>query len=73
MAKILNDHGWVGNRETPLVLSITIMEDLSDGRLPAVLGAFLIGGSGVAGFAKAFVAIVVVAAVLAVALKVEIT
>ena len=72
MAKILNDHGWVGNRETPLVLSITIMEDLAMAVYLPILGAFLIGGSGVAGFAKAFVAIIVVAAILAIALRVEV-
>ena len=72
MAKILNDHGWVGNRETPLVLSITIMEDLAMAVYLPILGAFLIGGSTIAGIGKALVAILVVAAILAIALRVEI-
>jgi CPA2 family monovalent cation:H+ antiporter-2 len=72
MAKIMNDHAWIGNRETPLVLSITILEDLAMAVYLPILGAFLIGGSGLAGIGSAAIAIGVVAAILAIAVKIEV-
>jgi CPA2 family monovalent cation:H+ antiporter-2 len=72
MAKILADHGWAGNRETPLVLSISIMEDLAMAVYLPILGALLIGGSIVAGIGPALVAVGAVAAILALALRVEV-
>ena len=72
MAKILNDHAWIGNRETPLVLSITILEDLAMAVYLPILGAILIGGSGLAGIGSAAIAIGVVAAVLAIAVRIEV-
>ncbi len=44
VAKLLNDLGWTGNRETPVVLSILVFEDLAMAFLLPVLGAIAIGG-----------------------------
>ena len=71
MAKILNDQAWIGNRETPLVLSITILEDLAMAVYLPILGASLISGSGLSGVGTAALAIGVVAAILAIAVRIE--
>lgn len=44
-AKLLNDLGWVGNRETPTVLSILVFEDLVMAVVLPILGAVALGGS----------------------------
>ncbi|MFN8233790.1 MAG: cation:proton antiporter, partial [Actinomycetota bacterium] len=72
MAKILNDQGWIGNRETPLVLSLSILEDLAMAVYLPILGALLIGGSVLAGIIPATVAVLAVAGILILALKVEV-
>lgn len=60
VAKLLADMGWVGNRETPAVLSILVMEDLVMAVYLPVVAVLLLG----VGFASA---IVTVAAAVAVA------
>jgi monovalent cation:H+ antiporter-2, CPA2 family len=45
VAKLLADLGWVGNRETPVVLSILVFEDLAMAVILPVLGAVAIGGT----------------------------
>jgi CPA2 family monovalent cation:H+ antiporter-2 len=72
MAKILNDQGWVGNRETPIVLSLSILEDLAMAVYLPILGALLLGGSVLAGIVPALVAVLAVAAILMLALRVEV-
>ncbi|MEH1129651.1 cation:proton antiporter [Micromonospora sp. CPCC 206061] len=62
-AKVLNDLDWIGNRETPVVLSLLVMEDLTMALylpiLTAVLaGSGLLGGSLALGIAAAAVAVV---------------
>jgi monovalent cation:H+ antiporter-2, CPA2 family len=62
-AKVLNDLDWIGNRETPVVLSLLVMEDLTMALylpiLTAVLaGSGLLGGSLALGIAAATVAVV---------------
>ena len=44
IAKLLNDFGWTGNRETPVVLSILVFEDLAMAILLPVLAALALGG-----------------------------
>ncbi len=44
-AKLLNDLGWTGNRETPTVLSILVFEDLVMAVVLPILGAVALGGS----------------------------
>jgi CPA2 family monovalent cation:H+ antiporter-2 len=45
VAKLLNDLGWAGNRETPVVLSVLVFEDLAMAFLLPVLGAMALGGA----------------------------
>ncbi|MGA7227484.1 MAG: cation:proton antiporter [Acidimicrobiia bacterium] len=45
IAKLLNDFGWTGNRETPVVLSILVFEDLAMAVLLPILAALALGGS----------------------------
>ncbi|MEX2654594.1 MAG: cation:proton antiporter [Acidimicrobiia bacterium] len=45
VAKLLGDLGWTANRETPVVLSILVFEDLAMAVLLPVLGAVAVGGT----------------------------
>jgi CPA2 family monovalent cation:H+ antiporter-2 len=45
IAKLLNDLGWSGNRETPVVLSILVFEDLAMAVLLPTLGVLALRGS----------------------------
>lgn len=45
IAKSLNDLGWTANRETPLVLSVLVFEDLAMAVILPVLGAIALGSS----------------------------
>lgn len=69
IARTLDDLGWMGNRETPLVLAILVIEDLAmAGFLP--VGTVLLVGGGVGRVAVSIgVAALVVLAVLAVAAR----
>lgn len=49
IAKLLRDLGRVGNRETPVILSLLVTEDLAMAVYLPLVGALLIGGSGLAG------------------------
>ncbi|MGY2123390.1 cation:proton antiporter [Nocardia gipuzkoensis] len=69
VAKVLNDLGRLGNRETPVVLSILVFEDLvMAGYLP-VLTAVLAGVGFLAGLKTLSIALVAVTVVLVVALR----
>ncbi|WP_280258183.1 cation:proton antiporter [Nocardia wallacei] len=69
VAKVLNDLGRVGNRETPTILSILVFEDLvMAGYLP-VLTAVLAGVGFIAGLKTLAIALVAVTVVLVVALR----
>ncbi|MEU4340982.1 cation:proton antiporter [Nocardia sp. NPDC023852] len=69
VAKVLNDLGRLGNRETPVVLSILVFEDLvMAGYLP-VLTAVLAGVGFLAGLKTLTIALVAVTVVLIVALR----
>ncbi|MFE5286454.1 cation:proton antiporter [Nocardia sp. NPDC056611] len=69
VAKVLNDLGRVGNRETPTILSILVFEDLvMAGYLP-VLTAVLAGVGFVAGLQTVGIALAAVTLVLVVALR----
>lgn len=69
ISKAVGDLGWVGNRETPVVLSILVIEDLAMALyLPVLTG--LLGGEGPLGTViDVAVALAVVAAMLFVALR----
>jgi CPA2 family monovalent cation:H+ antiporter-2 len=71
-AKVLSDLGWTGNRETPFLLSILVMEDLTMAVYLPILGALLVGGATLAGLGSVALAILGVSAVLALALRVDV-
>ncbi|WP_214410247.1 cation:proton antiporter [Sphaerisporangium fuscum] len=68
-AKVLSDLGWLGNRETPVVLSLLVFEDLTMALYLPVLTAVLAGVSLAAGAATVAIALATVSVVLVVALR----
>lgn len=72
VAKLLHDLGRIGNRETPVVLSILVMEDLAMAVYLPMLAGLLIGGVTLSGLGAAAAAIVGVVAFLAIAQRVEV-
>lgn len=69
IAKLLNDHGWTGNRETPVVLSILVFEDLAMAVLLPTLAALALGGSTFGALLTVGVAIAVMIAAIALAYR----
>ncbi len=69
IAKVLADLGRLGNRETPSVLSVLVLEDLAMAVYLPLLAVLLVGGTVVAGAVSLGIAIGTVALVLAVALR----
>ncbi|MCI0425395.1 MAG: cation:proton antiporter [Actinobacteria bacterium] len=65
IAKLLADLGWTGNRETPVILSILVFEDLAMALLLPLLAALALGGSALS--ALLTIGVAVVAMTLAVA------
>jgi monovalent cation:H+ antiporter-2, CPA2 family len=68
-AKLLGDLGRLGNRETPMVLSILVMEDLAMAAYLPILTGLLASGGLLAKVVPVVVALLTVAVVLAVALR----
>ncbi len=69
IAKVLDDLDRLGNRETPSILSILVLEDLAMAVYLPVVAVLLSGSGVVAGGLSLGVALVTVAVVLAVALR----
>jgi CPA2 family monovalent cation:H+ antiporter-2 len=69
IAKVLGDLGRLGNRETPVVLSILVFEDLVMALYLPILTAVLVGVSLVGGLTAVGIAVGVLAVVLVVALR----
>jgi CPA2 family monovalent cation:H+ antiporter-2 len=69
IAKILRDLRRMGNRETPTILSILVMEDLAMAIYLPVLSALVIGAGLLAGATALVVAVVVALAILYVAMR----
>ena len=69
IAKVLADLGRIGNRETPVVLSILVFEDLVMAVYLPILTAVLIGVSLLGGLSAVGVSVGVLAVVLVVALR----
>jgi CPA2 family monovalent cation:H+ antiporter-2 len=67
VAKILQDLDRIGNRETPMVLSVIVMEDLTMALFLPLLAALIAGGGTLAGLGAGVVAVVVVLGVLLIA------
>src|SRR5215210_905784 len=68
-AKVISDLGRLGNRETPVILSILVFEDLAMAVYLPILTALLIGVSFFGGLEAVAISLVVVAVVLVVALR----
>lgn len=71
-AKLLQDLGRIGNRETPVVLSLLVIEDLTMALYLPVLGVLLGGVQASGGLLWVPVALAAVAGILALALRVEV-
>ena len=69
VAKVLGDLGRLGNRETPVVLSVLVFEDLAMALYLPVLTALLAGVGLLGGVTAVGVSLVVVSLVLVVALR----
>ena len=69
VAKVLSDLGRLGNRETPVVLSILVFEDLVMALYLPILTAVLVGVSLVGGLSAIGISVAVLAVVLLVALR----
>lgn len=69
VAKVLRDLHRLGNRETPTILSILVIEDLAMAFYLPVLSALLIGTGLLAGATALVVAVLVVVAILYLALR----
>ena len=72
VAKLLHDLKRVGNRESPIILSILVIEDLAMAIYLPMLAGLLIGGLSLRGVISALAAIALVIAVLALALRFDI-
>ncbi|MEV7967704.1 cation:proton antiporter [Sphaerisporangium sp. NPDC088356] len=68
-AKVLSDLGWIGNRETPVVLSLLVFEDLTMALYLPILTAILAGVSLIGGAVTVAIALATVSVVLLVALR----
>ena len=68
-AKVITDLGRIGNRETPVVLSILVFEDLAMAMYLPILTATLAGVSFVVGLQTVGISLAVVTVVLLVALR----
>jgi monovalent cation:H+ antiporter-2, CPA2 family len=69
VAKVLGDLGRLGNRETPVVLSVLVFEDLAMAVYLPVLTAVLAGVSFVGGLTSVGISLLAITVVLVVALK----
>jgi monovalent cation:H+ antiporter-2, CPA2 family len=71
-AKLLHELGRVGNRETPVILSILVVEDLAMAVYLPILAALLISGVSLAGLGTALLAVAGVVAFLALSLHLNV-
>ena len=69
VAKVLGDLGRLGNRETPVILSILVVEDLAMAAYLPLVTALLVGGGLLASVVPVGVALATVALVLVVAIR----
>ena len=72
IAKVLSDHGWTGNRETPAVLSVLVIEDLVMALYLPVAAALLVGKGDIESLAPALIGVGIVALVLGAATQIEV-
>ncbi|GAA2439829.1 cation:proton antiporter [Actinomadura vinacea] len=68
-AKVIGDLGWLGNRETPAVLSVLVFEDLAMAAYLPILTALLAGAGLIGGATALGISAVTIAIILYVALR----
>src|SRR5215207_8075241 len=68
-AKVLRDFEWLGNRETPAVLSVLVLEDLAMAAYLPIVAALLVGGSALQGALSLVVAVAAVSIALLLSLR----
>jgi monovalent cation:H+ antiporter-2, CPA2 family len=68
-AKVLGDLGWLGNLETPTVLSLLVFEDLAMALYLPILTAMLAGAGLLLGVATLAIALTAITTILVVALR----
>lgn len=64
IAKLLTDLGRLGNRETPLILSVLVIEDIVMAVFLPILAVLLSGGSATSGVVSGTIAVLIVFVVL---------
>ena len=69
IAKVLSDLDRLGNRETPTVLTVLVLEDLAMAIYLPLVAALLVGGALLSGLASLTAAVAAVALVLVLALR----
>jgi CPA2 family monovalent cation:H+ antiporter-2 len=69
ISKVLDDLGRLGNRETPVVLNLLVIEDLAMAVYLPVVAALIVGGTAAETSASVGIALAVVAVILLVALR----
>lgn len=69
IAKVLGDLGRLGNRETPVILSVLVFEDLAMALYLPILTAVLAGVSFLGGLTAVGISLVVITLVLVIALR----
>jgi CPA2 family monovalent cation:H+ antiporter-2 len=72
VAKLIHDFGRAGNRETPIILSLLVMEDLAMALYLPLVAGMLASGSALSGALAIAAALAGVAFLLGLALKVEV-
>ena len=72
VSKLLSDLGRIGNRETPTVISVIVIEDLAMAVYLPVVGILLAGPGDTLEIVPALLAVAVVVGVLVLALRVEV-
>lgn len=72
VAKILTDLGWTGNRETPIVLSVLVIEDLVMAFYLPIAATLLVGSGEIDALLPALLGVAVVVLVLGAATRIEV-
>ena len=71
VAKLIEDLGWIGNRETPTVLSILVFEDLAMAVFLPILGVLALGSGPGTALVTVAVAVALVVGIIAIASRGE--
>jgi CPA2 family monovalent cation:H+ antiporter-2 len=69
IAKLLNDLNRLGNRETPVILAVLVLEDLTMAVFLPLLGVLLVGNGFIAGLLSLVAAVATVVVVLVLAMR----